>query len=165
VTPELHQHWRTGTTPFDGTVVATYDDPTLTDVLDIMRIAVEGLRHDEGEIWIYSDWHEHDGFMTSPKQISWNEFATRLSNPKTLYDSRDSDEYVRIGLYPASFSWLLRYNIDDNDKEFINAWCSLDFACTPGAPAFKVINEINLRWPGFTDLLPAKEFFDNSYGG
>ncbi|MDZ4657660.1 MAG: hypothetical protein SH868_08780 [Bythopirellula sp.] len=166
MTPELQRRWQTGIAPFDGTVVvAICDEPILTIVLEMLYLAFERLRHERNNIWIFSDWHEHDGFVMKPKQISWNEFAARLSNPKSLYESRDSDEEVRIALFPDSFEWLLRYNIEDAEENYLNAWCELDYSCTPNSHDFGLVTELNSKWPGYTNLSNAKRYFDNSYGG
>lgn len=165
MTPELQQRWQTRAKPFDGTVVATCDEPTLDLVLDMLRFAAARLYTESEQIAVITDWHEHDGFLSQPTQTTWNEFAARLSNIESLYQSRSSDEYVRIALFPNSFEWLLRYSIQDSEQDHDDAWCDFDFSCTPGSPSFELVSQLHSKWVGYTDVLPAKEFFDNSYGG
>jgi hypothetical protein len=164
VSPELQRRWKSGEAPFDGMVVATCDEPGLAVFLEILSFAVERLRQESRDLSIIADWHEHDGFLTNPIRTTWSEFATRLSSPESLYQSRDSDDYVRIGLFPDSFEWLLRYNIEDAEQD-CDAWCDFDFSCTAKSPFSSLISELNANWPGYTDVSQARQFFDNSYGG
>lgn len=165
MTPELQQRWQSGVRPFDGMVVATCDEPTLADVLEILLFVFERLRNQNHNISVIADWHEHDGFLTHPTRTTWDEIATRLSSTESFYQSRNIDDYVRIALFPDSLEWLLRYNIEDTEQDYSDAWCDLDFSCTPESPSHSLINELNSNWPGYTDVSPAKKFFDSSYGG
>jgi hypothetical protein len=165
VTPELQQRWQKGARPFDGMVVATCDEPELTAVLEMLLFAFERLRIESQDISVIADWHDHDGFLTQPTQTTWNEIATRLSHTESLYQSRNSDDYVRIALFPHSFEWLLRYHIQDSEQGYGEAWCDFDFSCTPESPSYNLIGQLHSKWSGYTDVSPAKQFFDNSYGG
>ena len=84
-----------------------------------------------------------------------------LSTTESLSSSRDDDAYVRIALYPETYEWLLRYNIDSMDGE----WCDFDFSADLDSPAAALIEKISANWPGHTDISESKFFFDNSYGG
>ena len=165
MTPELQERLQAGAKPFNGTVVATYDEPELSLVLEMLRFAVTRLSGESEQVAIFADWHEHDGFLTSPTQITWSDFAARLSDTESLYQSRSADDYVRIAIFPMTFDWLLRYNIQDSEPGHDDAWCSFDFTCSPDSPSFDLIDQLRSKWGGYLDLSEGKDFFDGSYSG
>jgi hypothetical protein len=114
----------------------------------------------------FHDWHEHDGIVTPSATTTWQGLESDIEDSKSLYYSRDGDDYVRIAYFPPSLEWLLRYNIDDADSsEWSDAWCAFDFSCTPTVPAAGLIRAIKEAWPGNCDVLRACDYFDNAYGG
>ncbi|MEX0716734.1 MAG: hypothetical protein WD066_09110 [Planctomycetaceae bacterium] len=165
MTPELERRWKAGRAPFDGSTVARCDEPDLGVVREALWFACEALREWYPIIHVFADWHEHDGFVTQPRAASWEEVFSWLASAESLYASRDDDDLVRVAIFPASFDWLLRYDIEGADDDWRAAWCDFDFTATPAASAFPLVAELHSRWPGYTDISPAKAFFDDSYGG
>jgi hypothetical protein len=175
MTPELLERWQEVAAPFDGTAVTTCNEPdigTLRAILMYLHRSLQnGSRGSPGSagsrvVFTYSDWHEHDGFVVSPVASTWESVSAVTESPKTLYLSRDDDDSVRCGLYPESFEWLLRYNIDDEDEsDFTTAWCDLYFSCTPACSHFGLVADLHARWPGYTRVVSAKEYFDLAHGG
>jgi hypothetical protein len=165
LTPELLHRWQSAAAPFDGFVVATCDEPDLMTIWEMLSFVCVGLQQCYPEIWCFSDWHEHDGFVVEPSLTTWQSFLTRIATPEALYESRDADDYVRIALFPNSFDWLLRYNIESLKGDYHAAWCNLDFSSTPNAPSAGLVQKFHAQWPGYSDVSAAKPFFDNSYGG
>jgi hypothetical protein len=165
VTPELARRWKVRLAPFDGSTVASCDEPDLNVVREVLSFACEVLRDSYPSIYLFSDWHEHDGFITQPRPGSWAEVFSWLASADSLYASREGDDFVRVAVFPASLDWLLRYNIEDTDDHYSSASCDFDFTATPAASVFALVTELHSRWPGHTDISRAKLYFDNSYGG
>lgn len=165
MTPELQRRWQTATAPFDGVVVATCDDSKLTVLQEMLLLAAGQLQGAFPDVYVSDDWHEHDGFLTEPSPIGWEELLERFSSPLALYDSRHRDEEVRVAIFPGSCEWLLRYSIQDAESDYRDAFCDFDFTCSPASPACGLASEINATWPGCTSVTPAKEFFDAACAG
>jgi hypothetical protein len=166
VTPELERRWKIGAAPFDGSIVASCDEPDLNILHDALSFACAALRDSYPSISVFPDWHEHDGFEVTPKPGDWSAILASLSSARALYDSRDPDHAVRVAIVADSFDWLLRYNIDDEEEnDYLTAWCDFDFTCTPQASVAGLVHDLHSKWPGYTDVSAAKLFFDRSYGG
>ena len=165
MTPELQRRWQAATAPFDGVVVATCDDPELSILQEMLLLATGELKGAFPDVYVSDDWHEHDGFLTEPVRITWAELLERFASPLDLYDSRHRDEDVRVAIFPSSYEWLLRYCIADSEHDYRVSFWNLDFTCSPKSAADGLASQINATWPGYIDVMPAKEFFDRSYGG
>lgn len=166
MTPELQDRWKSERAPFDGMTVVGRDEPDLNVLLAVLSFACSVLQSDYPTISVFPDWHEHDGFVLKPKRGDWATVLASLANTRALYESRDSDDSVRVAIFPESFEWLLRYNIDDDEtNDHLSAWCDFDFTCTPGASVADLVHELHAKWPEHTNVSYAKSFFNESYGG
>ena len=166
MTPELEARWRAGEAPFDDRALVTVDDLDLTELLEILRVAVETLQPGYPGLFTYRDWHEHDGYITIPERCQWSTLSSSLESAEALYAGRDQDEFVRIAFYPPTFEWLLRFNIDDADSAIpADAWCSFDFSCTRKSTSDALLASVHSQWHARTKLVSAREHFDKSYGG
>ena len=166
MTPELQGKWKLGLAPFDGTTVASCDDPTLQNLREVLICCVDFLLPSYPTIFLNHDWHEHDGFLTGAESYSWEAFLSVLSSERALFDSRDDDTYVRIAVFPESFEWLIRYNIEsDPSKDFSESWSDFDLSASPESAAFQLLDRIRTTWSGYMDSANSMEFFHNSYGG
>ncbi|BBO33551.1 hypothetical protein [Lacipirellula parvula] len=165
MTPELQRRWQAASAPFDGMVVTTCDEHGPSILQEMLLLAAGRLQGAFPDVYVSDDWHEHDGFLTEPSPIAWEELLERFASPRALYDSRHQDEHVRVAIFPSSHDWLLRYCIEDSEPDYRDACCDFDFTCSPESPAYGLASQINATWPGYTNVMPAKEFFDRSYGG
>ncbi|WP_428303775.1 hypothetical protein [Lacipirellula sp.] len=165
MTPELQRRWQTATAPFDGMVVATCDEHELGILQEMLLLAGGRLQGAFPDVYVSDDWHEHGGFLTEPTLIAWEELLERFSSPLAVYDSRHRDVEVRVAIFPSSYEWLLRYCIEDSEPDYRDACGDFDFTCSPESPAHGLVSQIHAKWPGYTDVMPAKKFFDRSYGG
>lgn len=165
MTPELQRRWQAAAAPFDGVVVATCDELQLSILQEMLLLAAGELQGAFPDVYVSDDWHEHDGFLTEPSPIDWEELLERFSSPFALYDSRHRDEEVRVAIFPSSCDWLLRYCIQDSEPDYRDSLCDFDFTCSPESPACGLASQINATWPTRTNVTPAKEFFDAAYGG
>ncbi len=65
---------------------------------------------------MFHDWHEHDGCIVESKFDSWKSLNEAIESERTLFDYRDEDFYLRAAVFPPSYDWILRYNIDQDDE-------------------------------------------------
>jgi hypothetical protein len=72
MTPELQRRLSASLPPFDGTTIAVCDDPTVDEVLDMLQFISGQLATQNGDLFLFDDWHEHDGFLTEPKTTDRN---------------------------------------------------------------------------------------------
>ncbi|MAG94452.1 MAG: hypothetical protein CMJ48_11980 [Planctomycetaceae bacterium] len=165
MTPELNRRWMSGRAPFDGSIVVSCDDPELSLVRDALSFACEHLRSNDPNIFVFRDWHEHDGYVVEPQIGNWDDFASQLSTTISLYESRDFDVSVRVAVAPESFDWLLRYNIEDADRDYRDAVCDVDFCCSPRTSVSGLVEKLHSKWPEHMAVSAAKACFDHSYGG
>ena len=166
MTPELNIRWKKGDAPFDGWAAVTFDEPEIATVREMINFCADFLESKYPCINICHDWHEHDGFELSGKSISWQKFREMILDTKSLYNSRDEDDSVRIDIYPENYDWLLRFNIDDeNESDYLTAWCDFDISISENSSAKSLIEKLIIEWPVYIQKLRAKEYFDSSYGG
>lgn len=161
MTPELTERWKSAKAPFNGITVATCDEPGPDILQEMLHFCMEALSPKYQTILLNHDWHEHDGFVNDAELFDWKHFSQITESIESLIASRNNEPEVRIAIFPASFEWLLRYNLDDDDE----MWCDFDFSADPSSSAADLVGRISAKWPGYTDNSNSKEFFDHSFGG
>ena len=160
MTPELEIRWKSGEIPFNGNIVTSCTDSSMETLLEVMRIFIETVVDPSDKLFIYEDWHEHDGFITSGKPISFSDLKAILTESESLKSSTQGDDEVRTSIYPDNYSWLMRWCIDLED----NAYCDFEFCCSKdmSQKGLELMYAIN---PDELNRNTAKVYFDRSYGG
>lgn len=152
--------------PFDGSCVCNNDDLTLPQLRDVLATAIVALSSKYPTIESFRDWHEHDGFIVESKPESWDTLRSAIETDRTLFDSRDDDFDVRIAIYPASYDWLLRYNVDqDDESDYNSATCDFDLSVGKHTAISDVIGFLLST---FSDLIVENKsysWFTSNYGG
>ena len=111
----LMKAWRSGTAPFNGATARPSDLLPLADLSSVLRLLVATLhqRHGNTALLRLDDWHEHDGYVTSAKPITWQELAATTATPEALYEQRPRDGHVRSAVYESTGCFLLRIWVPD----------------------------------------------------
>jgi hypothetical protein len=165
---DLEKRWKEGKKPFNGDVLSLEDFFVLPELLELLRTisAVLKRQYSDSTLFIFDDWHEHDGYLTTETESSWKNIGEILSSEKCLYESRSGDTFVRKAIYPDNKEFLFRYYIMDEgeDSEYPGIWGDFD-VCGPTALLSEIeswiVSEINqLIYKG-----PAKIYFDGGYAG
>jgi hypothetical protein len=116
----LEQQWRMANPPFDGITLSSRDDTELS-VMRTSLISIVNLLHikfSASQLFRLSDWHEHDGYVTSSQPSSWEDLFSLLFSRETLYAAREEDSYVRTSFYPENHAFYLRIFVSD---EYVNS--------------------------------------------
>lgn len=166
MTPELQDRWQRAAPPFDGRTFATCDEPTVSDVLDMLRFIVPSVAANSDRLFRFVDWHGHDGFITEPTLVDLATILLDLRSPETFIKSVSDDDYVLTAIYSDSYDWLLRYGITYSDGVSLeNAWASVDLTIAAEHHPTQVIGLLRERWAGYLDEHTATAWFRNVYGG
>ncbi len=167
MTPELQKRLESSLPPFDGQCIHNIDELNLAQLREILAFAFSSLEPQFPSVRLFHDWHEHDGFINQPQDVSWVSLTAVLENERTLYESRHDDFAVRIAIYSPTFDWLLRYNIDSNDNEsdYYTASCNFDLSASPKIGSTNILNELLNRFPGMLVGCESHGWFTSHYGG
>jgi len=164
--PELQKRLESSLPPFDGLCIHNIDELNLAQLREILAYAFASLEPRFPSVSLFHDWHEHDGFINTARDVSWISLTAALENERTLYESRDDDFAVRIAIYPPTFDWLLRYNIDSNDEsDDYTAACDFDLSASPKLGSTNILNELLNRFPEILVGCVAHSWFTSHYGG
>jgi hypothetical protein len=112
------------------------------------------------------DWHEHDGYITSPGPSCWTALQRSLESDATLYAARHADTYVRRAFYPAGDHFLLRFYLldEDEDAQYPGMWGDFDL-CAEGPLLEEVVAQLRVEVSAELVVEPAKAYFDRGYAG
>jgi hypothetical protein len=160
---ELEERWRSGRSPFDGKTLHCIDPIRLPELRSSLETVVRCLAIPGGKLHALEDWHEHDGYVTSPAIVSWQELLATLATDDSLFDARQGDAYVRRAFYPEGAVWLLRFSVEepDEDKQFPGIWGDFDLT----GPSDLCERALRALVQGPFAVEDAKLYFDSAYGG
>jgi len=152
--------WRSGAEPFDGEVVTSGTDKSVGTLLSALAYLIR-LADDTGEtLFIYDDWHEHDGYITEPRKIELASLRCMVKDRESVVASIQGDDEVRTAVYPESLSWLMRWCIDIEDD------ANYDFEfCTATPRALDTLEQIYKISPEYFYRTNAEQYFHKRYGG
>ena len=166
MTPELQHRIDGSMRPFDGLCIHNNCALSLSQLHKLLIVANSILSVRYPEIWVFSDWHEHDGFIVDSKPKSWTSMNATLASNRSLFDSRDDDAEVRVAVYPPAFDWLLRYNIDqDDESDYNTALCDFDFSVADNLNLTELTDNLLTRFPNLLTQCDSQSWFKNNYGG
>jgi hypothetical protein len=162
----LNQHWERGLSPFDGDCLVFDDVLSVEDLRSVLSVIIPTL---EGQyaaqaLYTFDDWHQHDGYVTERSLSNWGTLAAVARNTDALIESRQGDTYVHRSFYPEDFSFLLRYDIDEDSGDGASLTGTFDLSASS-----TVVSKL-------TELLPpelrsrvrveaSKGYFDRMYAG
>ena len=160
MTPELEKQWRSGAEPFGGEVVTSSTDSSMGTLLKALAYFIR-LAENTGEVlYIYEDWHEHDGYITQPKKIDLVSLRSMVADRESVIASIQGDDEVRTAVYPESFSWLMRWCVDLEDEAYSN----FEF-CTTNPDALDTLEHIYKINPEYLCRTNAEQYFRKRYSG
>lgn len=112
------------------------------------------------------DWHEHDGYVTSPRPCSWEALEESLRSDSALYEARHDDIYVRRAFYPEDDLFLLRFDLldEDDDEHYPGIWGDFDL-CAEGPLLAELRARLQAQLSVDLVIEPAKAYFDRGYAG
>ncbi len=166
MTPELERRLDSTLPPFDGLCVHSVDDLTLSQLRELLADTASLLSPSYPAIQSFHDWHEHDGYIVEPKPDSWNVINSAIANDRALFDSREDDVGVRVAFFPATFDWLLRYNIDqDDESDYPTGTCDFDLTVAKNSNESRMIDDLRARYSNVLAQCLSRPWFKSNYGG
>lgn len=166
MTPELLQRLDCILPPFDGTCVHNIGDITLSQLRELLGIATSVLSFSDPTILSFHDWHEHDGYVVEPKPHSWDVVKSAIADHRVLFDSRDDEFGVRNAIFPRTFDWLLRYNIDqDDESDYNTATCDFDLSVAKNCTQSGLVEELLKQYPELLVECASQPWFESNFGG
>ncbi|MBQ4838545.1 MULTISPECIES: hypothetical protein [Pseudoalteromonas] len=160
MTPDLEKRWKAGDKPFDGEILTSATDSSMETLLKVMKYFMDMVVDPSEKIFLYDDWHEHDGFITNSKILSVDVLKSKINSSEALKASTHGDYEVRTAVYSESNNWLMRWCIDLED----DAYCDFEFCISKSANCkpLELMHSINRDELNRTN---AKDYFDRAYGG
>jgi hypothetical protein len=61
---------------------------------------------------LYHDWWQHDGLHFINGTLDWPGLFSIVKSSKTIFESMQGDDFVRIGIAPPDGTWYLRFWVD-----------------------------------------------------
>jgi len=163
----MNQRWQGGLSPFDGDCLISDDRITVEELRELLTVIVPELEKGcAGQaLYAFDDWHQHDGYITGRRAIDWLELAAVARSADVLIASRQGDTYVHRSFYPEDLSFLLRYDVSDEERGDGSAFSgAFDLSAKP-----EWITRTSLLAP--PRLQPrlrveaSKTYFDRTYAG
>ncbi len=164
----LYQLLDTHVQPFDEVVVSHENPISVADLSFILEKVFLFLsdKFSSEKLFLNEDWHNHDGYITKSKSVSWVDIKRVVKSIELLKQSIfDDDDYVYVTFYSESLKFLLRYDIFEADDE----------ACQDNCATFELygtqtfIDEIMLKIEDKLEnnffIENASEFMNRSYSG
>ena len=121
--------------------------------------------HAAQTLYTFDDWHQHDGYVTERRVMDWAALVAVARNADALIASRQGDTDVHRSFYPDDLSFLLRYDILDEDSVDATGFAgTFDFSARSSMIArFKALVPSRLRMRVRTEQ--SKAYFDRAYAG
>lgn len=115
MTRELGIALRGAAPPFDG---LTCDLRSLSaeQLFAAYRIAVQDLAPlvREPSLWHFADWHGHDGWITEPDPLPFDEWIAWCRSPEALCEAWDAEDAVYRAVFPIDDTFLLRFLLTED---------------------------------------------------
>jgi hypothetical protein len=163
----MNQRWQSGLSPFDGDILFTDDPISVQDLQAILLVIVPELEVDYAaqNLYTFDDWHQHDGYVTERRPTEWSSLAAVAQSADALIASRQGDTDVHRSFYPEDLSFLLRYDVSDEESgDAVVFSGSFDLS----ANSTMIARLVALVPPALRSRLqvePSKGYFDSTYAG
>ena len=158
--------WRTSSPPFDGVTLHLPSPVALTD----LRLSLEGIvnvlawRYGRTPLYQFTDWHQHDGFLTRSTASNWDDLRSRLSSDHAFRSVCPYELGLRTAFFAKEREFLLRICLSeayDNPDTFYHG--VFDITCHE-ALAQRLVEAASPIRPADLQTVPAKAFFDRCCG-
>lgn len=166
---ELAERLAATAPPFSGVCLYPDDSLKITDLVKVLGAVCDCIKEEFGDIGIRSldDWLIHDGWLSSSKRSSWEEIENAIQSEESIYNYRHEDDFVYRAFYPEDFSFLLRFDVfdeDDEDEEYPGIWGTFDI-CGPNDWVQVLHQRLTLIASTEFVVESAKHFFDRLVSG
>src|SRR5262249_13797481 len=113
----MNQRWQSGLSPFNGDILFADDPISVHDLRAILAVIVPELEvsYAAQSLCTFDDWHQHDGYVTQRYPTKWSSLAAVAQSADALIASRQGDTYVHRSYYPEDLSFLLRYDVSNEE--------------------------------------------------
>ena len=115
----LNSRWKAAEPPFGFECLHPDDLVRVAELRRALRFVIDQLRASTSECPLRSleAWHDHDGYVTSSHPTSWEAMDPVLESDAQLYAGRHGDTYVHRAFYAENHSFLLRFDVLDEDED------------------------------------------------
>jgi hypothetical protein len=163
----LYNQWKSQGLPYNGVTLSFSDLIPLDNLVPLIQDVITLLKDltIDTELYAHSDWHEHDGYITSSQIIDWEAVFRISQSGEALYENRPGDTYVRWAIYPSDLSFLLRIHILDEDEDELYPGRWGDFDITSDISLIDKIQETLSSPDSSLTIEPAMTFFDRRFAG
>jgi hypothetical protein len=163
----LNQRWQGGLSPFDGDCLRADDLISVADLGSLLAAIVPALQRDYAsqELYTFDDWHQHDGYVTERRGTEWASLSGAAQSRATLIASRQGDTYVHRSFYPEDLSFLLRYDIADEECGDETGFSGMIDLSANSALIAKVFQLFPLTLRSRFQVQRSKDYFDKTYSG
>lgn len=169
MTEQLQSAWKTSSKPFHHETLFTEDFVPIVELQAFVSSIVRyiALYYPNNALFLFDDWHAHDGFIVQATPISIGELTERVGTVDSLYTWRQGDTEVYRSIYPETFDFLFRVYVCDKDEDpehYPGIWGSLSFT------GYGIdVAEIRKRGHDVASLklaqMNSKSYFDQIYSG
>lgn len=113
----LEPRWQNGGKPFHRETLYPLNDVFVRDALVAIPSALRHilLYYPSDQLFMFDDWHEHDGFVVQAKPTTIKAVQKQVLTPESYVSNIPDDFAVYRAIYPASLNFLLRYSLSDAD--------------------------------------------------
>jgi hypothetical protein len=163
----LNQRWQAGVSPFDGDCVITDDLVSVEELRALLAVILPELKgeYSAQTLYTFDDWHQHDGYITERRVTEWGSLTTHAQSADALIASRQGDSYVHRSFYPEDLSFLLRYDVlDEECGDGTGFSAAFDMSANPP----KIARVLSLAPPILRSRLrveSSKRYYDTTYRG
>ena len=163
----MNQRWQAGLSPFDGDCLVTDDLVSVEDLRALLAVILPELEGEYGTqtLYTFDDWHQHDGYVTERRVTECGALTTVAQSLEALITSRQGDSYVHRSFYTEDCSFLLRYDVlDEECGDGTGFSGAFDLSASPP----KIARILSIAPPPLRPRLrvePSKGYFDRTYRG
>jgi hypothetical protein len=163
----MNQRWQSGLSPFDGDCLVTDDLISVEELGQLLGMILPELERGcaARTLYTFDDWHQHDGYVTERRAMEWGELAAVARSADDLVASRQGDTYVHRSFYPEELTFLLRYDVSDEEGEDASGFSgTFDLSAQPDRIA-RMASLVPLPLRSRLRIEPTKVYFDRTYAG
>jgi len=163
----FEMRWRASSPPFDGVTLCLPSPIALTD----LRLSLEGIvnvlawRYGRTGLYQFTDWHQHDGFITRATASSWDDLRNHLGSDHAFRKVCPYELGLRTAFFSREREFLLRVSLSeayDSTETFYHG--VFDITCHETLAQRLIEAAVSVN-PADLQIVPAKAFFDRCYGG